>query len=116
LTWRDNMHGNPISKAELKLRIEVQKRGLHPDMSKNIILRWTRPDEYYEKTASKRPLAVYLDTLATHKDPDRDYEITRMLEKMGITAFRYVYTPPISRVYLMKIADEIQAYVRGAAE
>lgn len=113
MTWQDKIHGHAISKAELKLRIEVQNRDLHPDMSKDIILRWTRPDQYYEQTVHPQPLAVYLDTKATHKDPDRDDEITMMLEKRKITVFRYVYRAPIPTLQVRNIADEIETYVKG---
>lgn len=116
LSFREKMSGQGISKAEIALRIEVAMRGLHPDMSHDIVLRWTRPDQYYESTAGGHPLAVYLDTPATHKKPDRDEEITLMLEHRHIVVYRYIYRPPIPRLMVRNIDQEIQDYVRGKAK
>jgi very-short-patch-repair endonuclease len=112
MSWKNRMHGNSMSKAEIKLHAEMQKRGLHPDFSTKIVLKWTVPDEYYENTAHHRPLAVYLDTAATHRDTDRDDMIDEALESRGIKVLRYRYHPPISEKLLLQIADEVEEYVK----
>lgn len=106
------MRGQGMSKAELRLHAETQKRGLHPDYSNKIVLTWTMPDQYYENTAHKCPLAVYLDTPATHRDVDRDDLIDQTLQARGIMVFRYRYLPPMSDKLLMQIADEVEKYVK----
>jgi hypothetical protein len=109
----DRIYGVKFPRAERLLRIEVQKLDLHPDMSHDIILRWTRPDQWYEQTATGHPLCVYLDTPATHKDQDRDEDVTFMLERMHFIVKRYMYKPPISMAYIKQIASEILRVVKG---
>ena len=99
-----------VSNAELSLFQALSARGLTGGMTtqQTIILQATIPDF----TWNLKRKCVYLDGEQVHrKRLERDEEVQGQLEKRGWQVLRVTYTAPLSREALVKVADEVAAFL-----
>ena len=112
MSFKDRMKVQ-VSDAEIKLDIKLQVRKIRLERQKQICL-WKTTADFYAEVGTKR-FAIFLDSDKVHvgKVQDRDERIDEALERQHITVLRYRYTCPISEAELNRIADEIEAKVKG---
>jgi len=117
--WRHRLK-TPVSRAEEKILIELQRRGLTRllETQKPFEFIWqvegvhgTIIDFYWNPPIN---YAVFLDgpVHLKYAHERRDELIDRALEKRGIQVDRFEYKPPITKKRLMEICDHIEATLK----
>jgi len=116
MSWRDQMRVS-VSKAEIELFKELQRRGLTRGMTTQVPFEFiwqvegvhgTILDYYWHPPFN---YAVFLDGEPVHMKLRRtikDEKITEALMKRGVHVDRFRYKPPLSKRRLKEIADRIE--------
>ena len=109
MSYKERMHP-VVSNAELSLFKALSARGLTGGMTtqQTIVLSATTPDF----TWNQKRKCVFLDGEQVHrKRQEHDEEVQSQLEKRGWQVLRVTYTAPLSREALVKVADEVAAFL-----
>ena len=102
----------PVSKAEYTVFAELSRLGLTHGMTTqdSIILRMTIPDFLWRE----KKKVLFLDGIQVHssdKAITNDTEIDTLLERHGWTVCRIQYTPPLVGKELVKVMEQIIAFI-----